>query len=257
MKNLIVILISVCLLGCNRKNQFLTESELSAPKYEIGRVYTQMPCDYNHESRFNEQIVGYSIELIEPIFEYRIDTIVHAEFDSKELKLFSYFRYEKLKVQEWSKYEAAYTLQNIANMTRAKISETEYEVKLIEKVIRKPDFKVNYYNKEPKNIPPNYYKSNCKIEFKEYFQPSIHHFKVPMLQHKLNELNYELEITDSMNDETINALKSYQQVNNLPIGQLDYETLHSLELDYETMVKKGVIKEQREVMRIEPTSNNK
>ena len=78
-----------------------------------------------------------------------------------------------------------------------------------------------------------------------------------MVQNKLNEYNYNLEVTNQMNEQTKLALQDYQTSNGLPIGQLDYETLHSLELDYETMVSKGVIKEQREVMKIKPTSNTR
>ena len=208
--------------------------------------------------RTNKHIVGYTVEIIDPIFKYKIDTVnSKAEIKDYHRHPKIHYRYEEFKVQDWSKFEAAYSIKSIQYLVKTNIDDTRIAVETISAVEREPKFVVTYYKKKPKDLQLNFYNSNCKITLRPYSQESIHYLKISMVQNKLNEYNYNLEVTNQMNEQTKLALQDYQTSNGLPIGQLDYETLHSLELDYETMVSKGVIKEQREVMKIKPTSNTR
>jgi len=51
---------------------------------------------------------------------------------------------------------------------------------------------------------------------------------VAQIQEALIDLGYKLELTNKMDRETKNCLVDYQKKNELPIGQLDFETLKSL-----------------------------
>ena len=51
---------------------------------------------------------------------------------------------------------------------------------------------------------------------------------VRRVQIALNQNGYKLKTDNVISDETKNALKEFQKVNNLPIGALDFETLKAL-----------------------------
>lgn len=247
MKALLTIIILLTLASCSSKILFVEEA-LPSSEFEIGQIYVQLPCNNNDGNRYNDAIVGYTVNIAEPIFsDYVSDTITTAEFKQQSKMLETFQRYKTLKVREWSKYEAAYALDFIPSINRSSTSDPNLVIMSIRELIAPAKFQVTYYKKEPKLKPQNYFSSKCKIGFAQYTVPHTHHLNVSMIQEKLIDLGYNLKVTSKMDESTEKALIAYQKSKGLYEGQLGYETLHSLGLDYKSLVRNGVIEDSREV----------